>query len=258
MRLHGSGEQKARHRKGTAHKSDKAMLADAAVGERLLAADKHIGGTTGERAAGKTGVLGTRLVTVLADRPGSSGIEHGQVGNGARLDLNLVEAQDLTRLDGHELDHATHAHLARVDQLGEHERQRSLEADHAEGRKLELAGLLPRGVGSVIGDDSVDGTVDDALANGLGVRLGTQRRVALDSTACAACTYMWGVAQDAKKHFGDRIDVVEYMYNTPENISRIKKMGVKQLPSLYLNGELKYSSLIPNLDDLIRQIEEAL
>ena len=27
------------------------------------------------------------------------------------------------------------------------------------------------------------------------------------------------------------------MYNTPENISRIKKMGVKQLPSLYLNGE---------------------
>lgn len=67
-----------------------------------------------------------------------------------------------------------------------------------------------------------------------------------------------GRRQDAKKHFGDRIDVVEYMYNTPENISRIKKMGVKQLPSLYLNGELKYSSLIPNLDDLIRQIEEAL
>ena len=72
------------------------------------------------------------------------------------------------------------------------------------------------------------------------------------------CDYSFGVAQDAKKHFGDRIDVVEYMYNTPENISRIKKMGVKQLPSLYLNGELKYSSLIPNLDDLIRQIEEAL
>ena len=57
MRLHGPNEQKARHRKGTAHKSDKAMLADAAVGERLLAADKHIGGTTGERAAGETGVL---------------------------------------------------------------------------------------------------------------------------------------------------------------------------------------------------------
>lgn len=80
----------------------------------------------------------------------------------------------------------------------------------------------------------------------------------LDSTACAACTYMWGVAKDAKKHFDDKIDVVEYMYNTVENISRIKKMGVAQLPSLYLNGTLKYSSIIPNLDDLIREIEETL
>lgn len=80
----------------------------------------------------------------------------------------------------------------------------------------------------------------------------------LDSTACAACTYMWGVAKDAKNHFGDKIDVVEYMFNTPENISRIKKVGVKQLPSLYLNGELLYSSIIPNLDDLIKQIEEKL
>lgn len=83
MRLHGQNEQKARHRKGTAHKNDKAMLADAAVGERLLTADKHIGGTTGERAAGETGVLSTRLVAVLADRPGCGGVEHGQVGNGA-------------------------------------------------------------------------------------------------------------------------------------------------------------------------------
>jgi len=80
----------------------------------------------------------------------------------------------------------------------------------------------------------------------------------LDSTACAACTYMWAVAKDAKAHFGDKIDVVEYMYNTVENISRVKKVGVKQLPSLYLNGELKYSSIIPNLDDLIKQIEEVL
>lgn len=80
----------------------------------------------------------------------------------------------------------------------------------------------------------------------------------LDPTACAACTYMLAVAGDAKKHFGDRIDVVEYRYNTPENIARMKKVGVKQLPSLYLNGELKYSSIIPNLDDLIKQIEEVM
>jgi len=80
----------------------------------------------------------------------------------------------------------------------------------------------------------------------------------LDSTACAACTYMWGVAKEAKAHFGDKIDVVEWRYNTIENIARTKKMGVAQLPSLYINGELEYSSIIPNLDDLIKEIEEVL
>jgi len=80
----------------------------------------------------------------------------------------------------------------------------------------------------------------------------------LDSTACAACTYMWGIAQDAKRHFGDKIDVVEWRYNTVENIARTKKMAVQQLPSLYINGELKYSSIIPNLDELIKEIEAVL
>jgi uroporphyrinogen decarboxylase len=80
----------------------------------------------------------------------------------------------------------------------------------------------------------------------------------LDSTACAACTYMWGVAQDAQKHFGDKVDVVEWRYNTVENIARTKKMKVQQLPSIYINGELKYSSIIPALDELIREIEAVL
>lgn len=70
--------------------------------------------------------------------------------------------------------------------------------------------------------------------------------------------YMWSVTQDAKKHFGSRTDAVEYMYDTPENISRIKRTGIKRLSSLHLSGELKYSPLVPNLDDLIWQIEETL
>ncbi|RNC29362.1 MAG: Uroporphyrinogen decarboxylase [Candidatus Dichloromethanomonas elyunquensis] len=80
----------------------------------------------------------------------------------------------------------------------------------------------------------------------------------LDPTACAACTYMWAVAQDAQKHFGDKIEVVEYRYNNLEDISRTKEMGVKQLPSLYVNGQLKYSSIIPSLDDLRKEIEDVM
>jgi uroporphyrinogen decarboxylase len=80
----------------------------------------------------------------------------------------------------------------------------------------------------------------------------------LDPTACAACTYMLAVVMDAKKHFGDKIDVAEYRYNNLEGISRTKKMAVQQLPSLYLNGQLKYSSIIPNLDEFIKEIEDVM
>lgn len=77
----------------------------------------------------------------------------------------------------------------------------------------------------------------------------------LDSASCAACTYMWAAAQDAKEHFGDKIDIVEYKYTERENIARCKKVGVKNLPSMYINGELKYSSLIPEKDELYAVIE---
>ena len=80
----------------------------------------------------------------------------------------------------------------------------------------------------------------------------------LDSASCAACTYMWGAAQFAKAHFKDAIDVVEYKYNTKENIARCKKMEVPNLPSLYINGELKWKSIIPNEDELFAEIKKVM
>lgn len=80
----------------------------------------------------------------------------------------------------------------------------------------------------------------------------------LNSSTCAACQYLWGATCDIMKHFGDKIDAVEIRYDTPENIAHIQKMGVKQLPSLYLNGELKYSSIIPETEKMIKEIEELL
>lgn len=80
----------------------------------------------------------------------------------------------------------------------------------------------------------------------------------LDSISCAACTYMMGAATDAKEHFGDAIDVVEYKYTEKESIARCKKMGVGKLPSMYLNGELAYSSIIPSREELYSKIEALL
>jgi uroporphyrinogen decarboxylase len=80
----------------------------------------------------------------------------------------------------------------------------------------------------------------------------------LDSATCAACTYMLASAVDAASQFGDTVDLVEYKYTTPENIARCGAMGVKQLPSIYINGKLEYSSLIPSRDELVAKIAEAM
>lgn len=78
----------------------------------------------------------------------------------------------------------------------------------------------------------------------------------LDSLSCAACQYMMAVANDAKAKYGDKIDLIEYKFTIKENIARCVKMGVKQLPSLYINGNLVYSSIIPSLEKLSAEIEK--
>ena len=80
----------------------------------------------------------------------------------------------------------------------------------------------------------------------------------LDSASCAACTYMWATACDAKEKYGDKVEVVEYKYNKKENIARCKKMGVTNLPTLYINGEPKYISIIPSHDEFYAEIDKLI
>ncbi|MEG1381438.1 MAG: uroporphyrinogen decarboxylase family protein [Ruthenibacterium sp.] len=80
----------------------------------------------------------------------------------------------------------------------------------------------------------------------------------LDSASCAACTYMLGAAVVAKETFGDKIDMIEYKFTVKENIARCIKMGVKNLPSIYINGKLCFASLIPSKDELENAIRAVL
>lgn len=80
----------------------------------------------------------------------------------------------------------------------------------------------------------------------------------LDSATCAACQYMMGAANEAKENFGDAIDMTEYKFTIKENIARCKKMGVPNLPSMYINGELKFRSLVPAKEELEAAITAAM
>ncbi len=80
----------------------------------------------------------------------------------------------------------------------------------------------------------------------------------LDSKTCAACAYMMDAAVIGKQDFGDQIDIVEYKYTEKQNIARCKKMGVANLPAIYINGELIYSSIIPSRHELNEEISKAI
>jgi uroporphyrinogen decarboxylase len=80
----------------------------------------------------------------------------------------------------------------------------------------------------------------------------------LDPIACAACTYMLAAAESAMKEMGDQVDFAEYRYNNTEDIARMQQLEIACLPSLYINGELKYPSIIPSTEELVSELKKLL
>lgn len=80
----------------------------------------------------------------------------------------------------------------------------------------------------------------------------------LDSDTCSACGYMLGAAKRAAEELNHQVDLVEYKFTRRENVARVKKLGVKNLPSIYINGELAFSSIIPSNRELLQAIRKYL
>ena len=77
----------------------------------------------------------------------------------------------------------------------------------------------------------------------------------VDSASCAACGYLKQAATRLYDIFDDKIEVIEYKITEIENVARVKLLGVKNLPSIYVNGELYVSSIIPNHQDFVNYIK---
>lgn len=67
---------------------------------------------------------------------------------------------------------------------------------------------------------------------------------------------MMAAAQRAVQALDGQVDMVEYKMTSKENIARLTKMGIRNLPAILINGELKFSSLIPSHTDLVAAIKE--
>ena len=78
----------------------------------------------------------------------------------------------------------------------------------------------------------------------------------LDPDQCAACTYMVKSVEDAYDDLKEYADYVVYRYNIKEDIARTAKMGLKNLPTMCIDGEPVYISIIPDHDELVAEVKK--
>lgn len=79
----------------------------------------------------------------------------------------------------------------------------------------------------------------------------------LDPDQCAACGYMKAAVLDNFDAVKDFCEYRIYKYTVREDIARFRKMGVANLPTLVINGKQKWISIIPNKDQLLKDLNEA-
>jgi uroporphyrinogen decarboxylase len=79
----------------------------------------------------------------------------------------------------------------------------------------------------------------------------------LDPEQCAACTYMLNSVTDIYDEIKDIAEYRVYKYFIKEDIARTRKMGIANLPTMCLNGEQKWISIIPSKEELIAAIKES-
>lgn len=76
----------------------------------------------------------------------------------------------------------------------------------------------------------------------------------LDPEQCAACAYMVNSVVDIYDEIKDIADYKVYKYNVREDIARTRKMGIANLPTMCVNGEQKWISIIPSKEELLSEI----
>jgi len=83
--------------------------------------------------------------------------------------------------------------------------------------------------------------------------------VTLDSAGCAPCQYMFNAALEARKRLEHDAPVVvrEHKITTREGVGMMVKLSVPNLPSICIDGECAFASIIPETRVLAEKIADA-
>lgn len=81
--------------------------------------------------------------------------------------------------------------------------------------------------------------------------------ITLDSVSCAACQYTMEAVMTAAAPLGDRIKVIEHKIKEKEGVACMMKLGATNVPTIIVDGEIKYVSILPDNAELTACFEAA-
>ena len=83
--------------------------------------------------------------------------------------------------------------------------------------------------------------------------------ITLDSSSCAPCQYMVQAVKLAVEELGaDNVEYVEHKIKNMEGIQMMMSLGVKNLPTICIDGAVEFISIIPPKAELKRCIQKHL
>lgn len=82
--------------------------------------------------------------------------------------------------------------------------------------------------------------------------------ITLDSSSCAPCQYMVNAVARAAEKFGDKVIYKEHRIKEKEGVQMMASLGVQNLPTIVMDGNIDFISQIPPVQDIEAKIERYL
>ena len=80
--------------------------------------------------------------------------------------------------------------------------------------------------------------------------------VTLDSASCAPCQYMVDAVTQAARPMGEKVTIREHKITTQSGLGHMAKLGVGQIPTICIDGQVAFPSIIPDIQTLTEAIIE--
>jgi len=82
--------------------------------------------------------------------------------------------------------------------------------------------------------------------------------ITLDSASCAPCQYMVEAVKQASIGFGAKVVIKEHKIKDVDGIRMMMALGVQNIPTTCINGEVEFISQIPPKSEIIHALEKNL